>query len=194
MGDAWEDAKLRHPVGSRVDGVVRVRRPFGVFVELDGAPEVIAFLDIASYNPDPPVDELPEAGEGVSGEVAFHDDRKRQIRVRVGAPFWNEDARRLSRAVDSGDSRQINEAGRDFVEKLTFATADEILTVLREILAEDWMALPPWARNLAYRLACLQRPDDPRLLREAAADLLCFGPDWDAFAEELKGRAAELEQ
>lgn len=37
----------------------------------------------------------------------------------------------------------------------------------------------PWARNLAYRLACLQRPDDPRLLREAAADLLCFGPDWE---------------
>lgn len=103
-------------------------------------------------------------------------------------------ARSLSRAIDSADSRRINETTRDFVEKLTFATADEILTMLRELLAEDWMALPPWARNLAYRLACLQRPDDPRLLREAAADLLCFGPDWDAFAEELKERAAELEQ
>ncbi|WP_405761811.1 hypothetical protein OG234_24810 [Streptomyces sp. NBC_01420] len=103
-------------------------------------------------------------------------------------------ARRLGRAIDSADSRQINEAARDFVEKLTFATADEILAMLRELLAEDWMALPPWARNLAYRLACLQRPDDPRLLREAAADLLCFGPDWDTFAEELTERAAELEQ
>ncbi|MFG2669788.1 hypothetical protein [Streptomyces sp. NPDC048445] len=102
-------------------------------------------------------------------------------------------ARSLSQAIDSAESRQISEAGRDFVEKLTFATADEILTMLRELLAEDWMALPPWARNLAYRLACLQRPDDPPLLREAAADLLCFGPDWDAFAEDLKRRAAELE-
>jgi hypothetical protein len=55
------------------------------------------------------------------------------------------------------------------------------------------MALPPWARNLAYRLACLQRPDDPQLLREAASDLLSFGPDWDTFAEDLKRRAAELE-
>ncbi|MFD5451542.1 hypothetical protein ACWDTR_09505 [Streptomyces sp. NPDC003470] len=27
-----------------------------------------------------------------------------------------------------------------------------------------------------------------------AADLLCFGPDWDAEAEDLKRRAAELEQ
>ncbi|WP_329029048.1 MULTISPECIES: hypothetical protein [unclassified Streptomyces] len=102
MGDAWEDAKLRHPVGGRVDGVVRVRRPFGVFIELDGAPEVIAFLDIVSYNPDPPVDELPEVGEGVSGEVAFHDDRKRQIRVRVGAPFWNDDAGRTDTGGSSG--------------------------------------------------------------------------------------------
>ncbi|MGW0670904.1 hypothetical protein [Streptomyces sp. NPDC002746] len=102
-------------------------------------------------------------------------------------------ARSLSQATDRAESRQIGEAGRDFIEKLTFATADEILTMLRELLAEDWMALPPWARNLAYRLACLQRPDDPRLLREAAADLLCFGPDWDEFAEDLKRRAAELE-
>ncbi|MEU6541641.1 hypothetical protein [Streptomyces sp. NPDC047000] len=102
-------------------------------------------------------------------------------------------ARSLSQAIDGADSRQVNEAARDFVEQLTFATADEILAMLRDVLAEDWMALPPWARNLAYRLACLQRPDDPRLLREAAADLLCFGPDWDTFAQDLKRRAAELE-
>ncbi|MFF9062409.1 hypothetical protein ACF09K_27510 [Streptomyces sp. NPDC014882] len=102
-------------------------------------------------------------------------------------------ARSLGRAVDGADSRQVDEAAREFVEKLTFATAAEILAMLRDVLAEDWTALPPWARNLAYRLACLQRPDDPRLLREAAADLLCFGPDWDTFAEDLKRRAAELE-
>lgn len=88
-------------------------------------------------------------------------------------------ARSLSRAIDGADSRQADEAAREFVEKLTFASADEILAMLRDVLAEDWTALPPWARNLAYRLACLQRPDDPRLLREAAADLLCFGPDWE---------------
>ncbi|PZT74757.1 MULTISPECIES: hypothetical protein [unclassified Streptomyces] len=66
-----------------------MRRPFGVFIELDGSPEVIGFLDIASYNPGPPVAGLPEVGAGVSGEVAYHDERKRQIRVRVGEPFWN---------------------------------------------------------------------------------------------------------
>jgi hypothetical protein len=102
-------------------------------------------------------------------------------------------ARSLSQAINGADSRQVNEAAREFVEKLTFATPDEILSMLGVVLDEDWMALPPWARNLAYRLACLQRPDDPRLLREAAADLLSFGPDWDTFAEDLKRRAAELE-
>ncbi|MDH6223593.1 hypothetical protein [Streptomyces sp. MJP52] len=104
-------------------------------------------------------------------------------------------ARDLGRAIDTADagSHQLRDAVRDFTEKVTFASADEILTMLRQVLAEDWMALPPWARNLAYRLACLQRPDDPDLLREAAADLLCFGPDWDDEAEALKRRAAEPE-
>ncbi|MFC3893703.1 hypothetical protein ACFOWZ_19695 [Lentzea rhizosphaerae] len=70
----------------------------------------------------------------------------------------------------------------------------EILAALRDVRAADWMALPVWARNPAYRLACLQRPDDPELLREAAADLLSFGPDRDETAEELKPRATRLEQ
>ncbi|SFF94471.1 hypothetical protein SAMN05421541_13339 [Actinoplanes philippinensis] len=82
------------------------------------------------------------------------------------------------------------DAMRDFTERLTFAPADEILHMLRTLAAEDWIALPPWARNLAYRLACLQRPTDPDLLREAAADLLSFGPDWDSHAYELQERAA----
>jgi hypothetical protein len=72
--------------------------------------------------------------------------------------------------------------------------AEDILSALREVLAEDWMAMPVRARNLAYRLACLQRPDDPALLREAAADLLSFGPDWDDVAEDLKARAGEMER
>ncbi|MFE4718552.1 MULTISPECIES: hypothetical protein [unclassified Streptomyces] len=67
------------------------------------------------------------------------------------------------------------------------------IPALRGALAEDWMAMPVWARNLAFRLACLQRPDDPELLREAAADLLSFGPDWDDFAEDLKARATRLD-
>jgi hypothetical protein len=101
-------------------------------------------------------------------------------------------ARDLITSVD--EDPEIPFAVRDFIEKLTFADAGEIQAALRDVQAADWMALPVWARNLAYRLACLQRPDDPHLLHEAAADLLSFGPDWDETAQELKARATRLEQ
>jgi ribosomal protein S1 len=93
--EAWEAAKKRYPVGSAAQGRVKDRFPFGVFLELDDAPGVNGFVDLLSYNPDgtindpeaPPVP-LPEVGETVEGTVAMHVDRDRQIRVRVGAPFW----------------------------------------------------------------------------------------------------------
>jgi hypothetical protein len=52
---------------------------------------------------------------------------------------------------------------------------------------------PAWVRNLAYRLACLQEPNNSSLLRKAAADLRFAGPDWDNDADELMRRAQSLE-
>lgn len=86
--------------------------------------------------------------------------------------------------------RQV--AVMEFVEKLTFAPADDILEMLRADFERRW-GLPVWARNLAYRLACLQRPDDPHLLRMAASDLYLHGPDRDHIAEDLNRRAARME-
>ncbi|MFI9362032.1 hypothetical protein ACIG5E_13365 [Kitasatospora sp. NPDC053057] len=81
-----------------------------------------------------------------------------------------------------------------FTERLTFAGPDEILDMLRTLcphLVDGH--LPVWARNLAYRLLLLQRPDDPALMREAANSLYCHGPDWDDIAEDLTRRADALE-
>ncbi|MGW1200083.1 hypothetical protein ACWD4B_30225 [Streptomyces sp. NPDC002536] len=89
---------------------------------------------------------------------------------------------------------RLGDAERDFIETVTFADADQILEMIRFVLDKDWGAFPVWARNLSYRLACLQRPDDAALLREAASDLGCFGPDWDEFVESLRRRADRLEQ
>ncbi|KJS60496.1 hypothetical protein [Streptomyces rubellomurinus] len=87
------------------------------------------------------------------------------------------------------------EHSRDFfVERLTFADADAILAMLRELcpyLVDG--QLPVWVRNLAYRLALLQRPDDPELMREAARSLWSHGPDWDDIAADLERRADALE-
>ncbi|MGK5558600.1 hypothetical protein ACSNOI_44060 [Actinomadura kijaniata] len=83
---------------------------------------------------------------------------------------------------------------RSFVEELTFADADAILAMLRE-LAPNLVDghLPVWVRNLAYRLALLQRPDDPALMREAADSLYLHGPDWDDIATALRRRADTLD-
>ncbi|MFE5884859.1 hypothetical protein [Streptomyces hydrogenans] len=83
---------------------------------------------------------------------------------------------------------------RYFVEELTFADADSILAMLRELcphLVDGH--LPVWIRNLSYRLVLLQRPDEPALLREAAENLWMHGPDWDHIAEDLKKQADALE-
>ncbi|MFE3543430.1 hypothetical protein ACFXK0_10680 [Nocardia sp. NPDC059177] len=79
-----------------------------------------------------------------------------------------------------------------FVNLLSTADAEVIVTMLNHEFEKDWMALPVWARNLSFRLACLQKPNDADLLRQAGADLLCFGPDWDSIANDLLDRARFL--
>lgn len=60
----------------------------------------------------------------------------------------------IESTYEEGASR-ISDPVRDFVEKVSFARPEGILSAVRDVLAEDWMAMPIWARNLAYRLACL---------------------------------------
>jgi len=103
-------------------------------------------------------------------------------------------AQALVEASNGNADGRTRLAMRNYAELVTFAPVDEILDMLEVVFAEDWMAMPPWARNLAYRLAVLQRPDDAALLREAAADLFSFGPDWDPHAERLEEQAARLEE
>ncbi|OKI84561.1 hypothetical protein [Micromonospora sp. CB01531] len=89
---------------------------------------------------------------------------------------------------------EVRNIEQEFVEVVTFAPADEIVAVLHTVIDENWIGLPVWARNLAYRIACLQRPDDVALLREAATDLRNFGPDWNDIASAMKERAESLEK
>ncbi|MFJ6785552.1 hypothetical protein [Streptomyces yangpuensis] len=81
-----------------------------------------------------------------------------------------------------------------FIEQLTFADADAILAMLRELcptLVDGY--LPVRIRNLSYRLVLLQKPNEPALMREAAASLYAQGPDWDDIAAELERRADALD-
>ncbi|WP_017592368.1 hypothetical protein [Nocardiopsis potens] len=82
-----------------------------------------------------------------------------------------------------------------FIEELTFADADSIFAMLRELCPHTVDGhLPVWVRNLAYRLALLQRPDDPALMRAAAENLWMHGPEWDGIAADLLKRADALDR
>ncbi|MFF3935010.1 hypothetical protein [Streptomyces phaeofaciens] len=104
-----------------------------------------------------------------------------------------------ARCLYGDEYRSAPECGAEhrehcFVEELTFADADSILAMLRELcphVADGF--LPVWIRNLSYRLVLLQRPDEPALLREAAESLWMHGPDWDGIAADLVKRADVLE-
>ncbi|AYG78398.1 hypothetical protein DWB77_00505 [Streptomyces hundungensis] len=77
-----------------------------------------------------------------------------------------------------------------FVEELTFADADSIVAMLRELCPHIVDGrLPIRVRNLSYRLVLLQRPDELALMREAAENLWLHGPDWDHIATDLTRRA-----
>ncbi|MEU6805183.1 hypothetical protein [Streptomyces neyagawaensis] len=91
----WSEAKAAYPVGARLRGTVQVKRPFGLFLKVEDVPETVVFLDIGSYNPDDAQDSppsLPEPGDTVEGVVVRHVDRDRQLRIRVGRPFWEDGA------------------------------------------------------------------------------------------------------
>ncbi|MER7079221.1 hypothetical protein SAMN02982929_06410 [Saccharopolyspora kobensis] len=104
-----------------------------------------------------------------------------------------------ARCLYGDEYRSIPQCNSDhrehhFVEELTFAEADAILAMLHELspnLVDG--NLPVWIRNLSYRLALLQRPNDAALMREAAESLHLHGPDWDNIAAELRKTAVTLE-
>lgn len=84
-------------------------------------------------------------------------------------------------------------AAQRLVERAAFAGAGELTDALDTAIAEDFLAVPPWARNLLFRLACLQSPADAALRRRAANDLRAFGPDWDDEADRLDAEAAAID-
>ncbi|MER5929829.1 hypothetical protein [Streptomyces sp. NPDC002054] len=87
----WEAVKQAHPIGSQLTGRVQARFPFGVFLGVEGEPQLKVFMDIVSYLPQAAsnsVTPLPEVGELVEGVVADFSDRDQQIRIRVGDRLW----------------------------------------------------------------------------------------------------------
>ncbi|MFD7284071.1 hypothetical protein ACFV80_45650 [Streptomyces sp. NPDC059862] len=80
----WSATVSALPVGTRINGQVIVRRPFGVFIRIDDVPNAIGLADIGSM---PPGASLPALGARVSGEVVWHTDHNCEVRIRLSEWF-----------------------------------------------------------------------------------------------------------
>ncbi|OIJ69202.1 hypothetical protein [Streptomyces mangrovisoli] len=72
------------PLGSHVSGRVIGRQPFGIFLLIDGVPNAVGLAEITAM---PHHMELPAMGAAVAGEVIWHADHNRQVKIRLDA--WN---------------------------------------------------------------------------------------------------------
>jgi hypothetical protein len=86
------------------------------------------------------------------------------------------------------------EAEHLFIEQLTFSAFEDIHEMIDIVFySNDYLAVPVWLRNLAFRLACLLEPSNAAIRRNAAADLRAFGPDWDDRADQIEREADEID-
>ncbi|MGX1541291.1 hypothetical protein [Streptomyces adustus] len=77
---SWPATVSVLPLGSRVSGRVIGRRPFGVFLLLDGVPNAVGLAEITAM---PHPMELPALGATVVGEVIWHADHNRHVKIRL---------------------------------------------------------------------------------------------------------------
>jgi small subunit ribosomal protein S1 len=76
---AWNEVKVRLPVGAPVKGMVIRVAQFGVFVDLAvGLDGLLRVPEMAGPGPKT-VDDYPQVGEPVDVRVLHHDDRNRQL-------------------------------------------------------------------------------------------------------------------
>lgn len=68
------------PLGSHVSGRVISRQPFGVFLLLNDVPNAVGLAEITAM---PHHMDLPALGATVAGEVIWHTDHNRQVKIRL---------------------------------------------------------------------------------------------------------------
>ncbi|MFF3085280.1 hypothetical protein ACFVRB_09550 [Streptomyces nojiriensis] len=77
---AWAATCEALPVGTPVTGEVIGRRPFGVFLRIDGVPDAVGLAEITAM---PHGAELPHLGARVTGEVLWPAEHNHQVKIRL---------------------------------------------------------------------------------------------------------------
>ena len=82
----WTDIKRSLPVGKEVTGRVARTMPFGLVIDLDGHPGVLAVVDAASFlsgGAVAPQSDWPGVGSALGARVIDHSEHNRQVKLRV---------------------------------------------------------------------------------------------------------------
>lgn len=77
---SWAETVRDLPVGTRIAADVVGRRPFGVFLRIDGHLGAVGLADITAM---PQGMELPPLGARVTGRVLAHTGHNRQVKIRL---------------------------------------------------------------------------------------------------------------
>jgi len=83
MNNPWNDLKKQLHVGQVIDGTVKQRMPFGVFVDIGaGFPALVEIVDIQDAGP-VTSESMPSEGQSVCAVVKWLDDDKQQINLSL---------------------------------------------------------------------------------------------------------------
>ncbi|MFF7975647.1 hypothetical protein [Streptomyces sp. NPDC007905] len=83
---SWAATVDALPVETRITGKVASRRPFEIFIRIEGLPDALGLAEITAM---PLGMELPARGATVTGVVYWLDARNHQVRVRLDE--WQAD-------------------------------------------------------------------------------------------------------
>lgn len=76
---AWPATVQALPRGARVTGTVIARKPFGVFIRIDGMPDALGYAESTAIARDV----VPPIGTTVTGEVTWHADHLQEVELRL---------------------------------------------------------------------------------------------------------------
>lgn len=80
LPERWAATVAALPLGAFITGEVIGRRPFGVFIRVDGVPGALAPAEITAM---PQGTDLPALGARIVGEVIWHTEHRHQVKVRL---------------------------------------------------------------------------------------------------------------
>jgi small subunit ribosomal protein S1 len=77
--DQWAETKLRHPIGSPIEGVVVKVEPYGVWVGVGNGTEALLLVPEIGGDVRKQIEDYPQVGEWIAAKVLWHNDQQRKL-------------------------------------------------------------------------------------------------------------------